>query len=71
MDTKTLKPETKTLQCQSYLGELKNSAFGHIGKFFWVGIGGLLTSTENSENFENSGWGQGPNWGGTDLTKNL
>ena len=54
----------------SYLGKLKNSGLGQIGKFFWGGIwGGLLTSTENLENFGNSWGGQGPNWGGTHLPK--
>ena len=53
-----------------YLGKLKNSGLGQIGKFFWGGIwGGLLTSTENLENFGNSWGGQGPNWGGTDFPK--
>ena len=32
-------------------------------------MGGLLTSTENLENFGNSWGGQGPNWGGTDFPK--
>ena len=32
-------------------------------------MGGLLTSTENLENFGNSWGGQGSNWGGTDLPK--
>ena len=46
---------------------------------FWTGTdwesflggiwGGLLTSTENLENFGNSWGGQGPNWGGTDFPK--
>ena len=54
----------------SYLGKLKNSGLGQIGNFFGGGIwGGLLTSTENLENFGNSWGGQGPNWGGTDFPK--
>ena len=59
----------------------KNSIFSiprQVEKF-WTGTdweiflggiwGGLLTSTENLENFGNSWGGQGPNWGGTDFPK--
>ena len=39
----------------SYLGNLKNSALGHFWEIFQGGDGGgLLTSTENLENFGKS-----------------
>ena len=61
------------------LRDLFSSAIPRQVEKFWTrtdweiflgGIwGGLLTSTENLENFGNSWGGQGPNWGGTDFPK--